>query len=480
LNPSKRNFLLGALKIFNLGLMVLSFGLATVLLVSEAHGDTSLSDFLSMRVKLSNFVVFSAMLIAWHGIFSICGLYQSKRLATQSSLIIDAGKATTLATLYLVAVAEVFRITMVTPEFISLFWILSSALVILARVAIRYLLGKIRRHGRNLRYMLILGTNLRAIALARKVEAKPELGYRVLGFVDGDWPGSHDFLRTGYQLCCNFDNLPEYLRRNIVDEVAIYLPLRSFHEHTSQVAALCEQHGIIMRFDSDMFNLKIARSRAEDFEGDPHIAVYSGSSDVWPMLAKRVLDVVVSIVLLVPLTPIFMVVAALIRLTSKGPIFFLQERVGLNKRRFLIYKFRTMIPNAEKMLPELEMLNEAGGPVFKIKNDPRMTPIGKFLRRASIDELTQLFNVLKGDMSLVGPRPLPVRDYEGFNEDWQRRRFSIRPGITCLWQVKGRSSITFKQWMELDIKYLDDWSLWLDFKILLWTIPAVLKGSGAA
>jgi exopolysaccharide biosynthesis polyprenyl glycosylphosphotransferase len=480
MNAAKRRFLLGTLKIFNLGLMVLSFGLATVLLVSEANGGVALADFLSMRVKLSNFVVFMTMLFAWHGILSFCGLYQSKRLATQGSLIIDAGKATTLATLFLVTVGKMLRITMFTPGFIALFWVLSSAFVILARLAIRYLLGRIRRRGLNLRYMLILGSNSRAVSLAKRVEAKPELGYRVLGFVDDDWPGSEEFLRTGYPLCCNFDNLPEYLRRNVVDEVAIYLPLRSFYEHTSQVAALCEQHGIIMRFDSDMFNLKIARSRADDFEGDPHIAAYSGSLDGWPVLAKRALDVLVSTVLLILLAPLFILSAVLIRFTSEGPIFFLQERVGLNKRRFRIYKFRTMIPNAEKMLPELEMLNEAAGPVFKIKNDPRMTPIGKFLRRASIDELPQLFNVLKGDMSLVGPRPLPVRDYEGFNEDWQRRRFSIRPGITCLWQVKGRSSITFNQWMELDIKYLDDWSLWLDFKILLWTIPAVLKGSGAA
>jgi lipopolysaccharide/colanic/teichoic acid biosynthesis glycosyltransferase len=167
-------------------------------------------------------------------------------------------------------------------------------------------------------------------------------------------------------------------------------------------------------------------------------------------------------------------------LTSEGPALFRQERVGLNKRRFLIYKFRTMVANADKMLPDLEMFNEVSGPVFKIKNDPRVTPIGRFLRRTSIDELPQLFNVLKGDMSMVGPRPLPIRDYEGFNEDWQRRRLSVRPGITCLWQVNGRSSIGFEKWMRLDLQYMDEWSLWLDLKILARTVPAVWKGSGAA
>ena len=148
--------------------------------------------------------------------------------------------------------------------------------------------------------------------------------------------------------------------------------------------------------------------------------------------------------------------------------------------KFKVFKFRTMVPDAEKLLANLEDQNEVSGPVFKIKKDPRITPVGSFLRRSSIDELPQLLNVLRGEMSLVGPRPLPVRDYQGFHQDWQRRRFSVRPGITCLWQVNGRSSIAFDQWMELDIQYLDEWSLWLDFKILARTIPAVFKGSGAA
>jgi lipopolysaccharide/colanic/teichoic acid biosynthesis glycosyltransferase len=177
---------------------------------------------------------------------------------------------------------------------------------------------------------------------------------------------------------------------------------------------------------------------------------------------------------------VLLITAILIKLTSTGPVLFVQKRLGFNKRRFDVYKFRTMAVDAEKRMKEVEHLNEVSGPVFKIKNDPRVTPVGGFLRKTSIDELPQLLNVLKGDMSLVGPRPLPVRDYEGFNKDWQRRRFSVRPGITCLWQINGRSSIPFEQWMELDLQYIDKWSLWLDLEILLRTIPAVLKGSGAA
>jgi exopolysaccharide biosynthesis polyprenyl glycosylphosphotransferase len=373
----------------------------------------------------------------------------------------------------------VFRIGMVTSEFLLLFWILASALVAGSRVLIRICLASLRVRGRNLRFILVLGTNRRAVEFAHRLDATPEWGYRVLGFVDREWHVG-DGLEKPYPLCCSFDGLAEYLRRNVVDEVANYLPLRSFYEHSSRIAALCEQHGIFMRFDPEIFDLKIARARTEELGGRAQITAYSSPLDGWPVLLKRILDVTLSFVLLVAFAPVLVLVALLIKLTSRGPILFLQERIGRNKRRFFIYKFRTMVPNAEKMLPALEALNEALGPVFKIRNDPRMTPIGRLLRRASIDELPQLFNVLRGDMSLVGPRPLPLRDYEGFDQDWQRRRFSVRPGITCLWQVRGRSNIGFDHWMKLDLQYLDEWSIWLDVKILAQTIPAVLKGSGAA
>lgn len=480
MNTAKRRLLMGALKLFNLGLMALSFGLATILHVLHEGAGVTLSGFLSMRVRLLNLVVFAFLLLMWHLILALSGLYQSQRLATRRSLIMDAVKATTLATLLLAAVMTVLRITMATPRFIVVFWICTSVLVAGARVLIRKFLETVRVRGHNLRYLLILGTNKRASDFARRMEAKPELGYRVLGFVDDTWDGQREFRQTGYTLCCGLDGLSEYLRRNVVDEVAIYLPLRSFYENSSQVAALCEHHGILLRFDSDIFNLKVAHSRADELDGDAHITAYSGLLDGWPSLVKRGLDVTVSLVLMFVLAPLLAAAALVIKLTTKGPVLFRQDRVGFNKRRFLIYKFRTMVPSAETMLPELEMLNEVAGPVFKIKNDPRMTPIGRLLRRASIDELPQLFNVLKGDMSLVGPRPLPVRDYEGFNEDWQRRRFSIRPGITCLWQINGRSSISFEKWMQLDLQYIDQWSLWLDLKILALTVPAVVKGSGAA
>jgi len=251
------------------------------------------------------------------------------------------------------------------------------------------------------------------------------------------------------------------------------------HDQASRIATACEEQGITVRVLTNIFDLKIARSSAEELEGDSMITHFTGCAEGWPLLAKRVLDFTISVLGIILLSPLLVVVGALVKLTSPGPVLFVQKRLGLNKRPFDLYKFRTMALDAEERMRQIEHLNEVSGPVFKMKNDPRVTAMGKFLRKTSLDELPQLFNVLKSEMSLVGPRPLPARDYNGFNEDWQRRRFSVRPGVTCLWQIRGRSSIPFQQWMELDLQYIDKWSLWLDFQILMRTIPAVFRGSGA-
>ncbi|MGA8035437.1 MAG: sugar transferase [Candidatus Acidiferrales bacterium] len=478
MNEVRRQFLLSSLKLFDVGLVILSYGLATALTVSANRG-IPLSDFLAMRVKLSNFAIFILALLFCHSVFSMFRLYRSRRLSNRIMEIADCLKSTTVSSLVFLIVGLLFNIRMITPQFLLLFWLALSATLVISRVLMRVWLAEVRKHGRNLRYMLILGTNARAVAFARKLYATPSRGYQILGFVDEHWAGLDEFRKTGFKVVSDYAGLAEYLRRNVVDEVAIYLPLRSFHEHASQVAGLCEQHGIAMRLATDIFGLRTARSRAEYFDGDYHIAAHTDVRDEWPLVVKRTIDLAISFTLLVLLSPLFLVVSIAIKLTSKGPVFFRQERLGLNKRRFYIYKFRTMVPDAEKLIANLEDKNEVTGPVFKIKDDPRITGIGKLLRRTSIDELPQLINILNGEMSLVGPRPLPKRDYDGFSEDWQRRRFSVRPGITCLWQVNGRSSIPFEQWMRLDLQYMDEWSLWLDLKILARTIPAVLRGSGA-
>jgi exopolysaccharide biosynthesis polyprenyl glycosylphosphotransferase len=474
----KRRFLVAALKILDLVLLATSFGLATIVIVQSGRA-IPLAAFLSMRVKLGNFVLFAALLLAWHWLLVVCGLYHSKRVSTRIADLMGIAKATALSTVSLGVVTIVFGISMVKGSFLILFWLWSFLLIGASRMILKTFLTVVRRQGHNLRYLLILGTNSRAIEFARKI-ANPDLGYTLLGFVDDDWERMSEFRKTGFPLACDYAGLPEFLRRNVVDEVAMYLPLRSYYQRSFDVAARCHQQGIIARLGGEIFSLHRARVSADKLEGESGFALDNAVPDWWALLAKRTLDIVASFILLVLLAPLFLIVALVIRFTSPGPIFFSQERLGVNKRRFLIHKFRTMVPGAEKMLAQLEDHNEASGPVFKIKNDPRITAIGKFLRRTSIDELPQLLNVLKGDMSLVGPRPLPVRDYEGFREDWHRRRFAVRPGITCLWQVKGRSSIGFDEWMKLDIQYMDEWSIWLDLKILARTIPVVMKGTGAA
>jgi exopolysaccharide biosynthesis polyprenyl glycosylphosphotransferase len=475
----KHRLAIGLLKLFDLAIVVFAFVLTAFTIVKAEHG-VSLVRFLSVRTRVVNFLIFVLALFICHIVFQICGLYRSRRLSKRRREIVDVLKAMTINMACFVALASFFSIQMITIQFLGIFWTFSTLLLCTGRLAMRRLAEYLRIQGRDLRYMLVLGTNPRAVEFAQRLLGNPERGYRLLGFVDDDWPGMVGFKNSGFEVVSDYAGLAEYLRRNVVDEVAIYFPFGSFYRHSFAVASLCEQHGITMRFNSDVFGLKTTRWRAEEFDGDQYIATYTDSSELWPRTTKRILDITVAAAALLFFSPVLLIAAVAIKLTSPGPVFFLQERIGLNKRRFKIFKFRTMVPNAEKMMYALEKHNEATGPVFKIRNDPRITRVGKFLRKTSIDELPQLINVLRSDMSLVGPRPLPLRDYEGFNEDWQRRRFSVKPGITCLWQVNGRSEISFNQWMLLDLQYMDEWSLWLDLKILAKTVPAVLRGAGAA
>jgi exopolysaccharide biosynthesis polyprenyl glycosylphosphotransferase len=470
------------LKLFDLLLMTLAFMVATLPLVHRV-GKLTLAEFFEMRVKLANLLLFFSFLLIWHILFSVFALYHSKRLSSRWEEVRDICGATTLGSLIIAGTAVIFRIWVVNRTFLILFWLLITGSVILSRVIIRAVLAYARRHGKNQRNLLVIGTNSRALSLVERIQAKPELGYRILGFADEQWDGMEEFKRHGHSLVADFESLPAYVRRNVVDEIVLALPIRSFHTFASRIAGACEQQGIIVRFMPNIFDLKEAKQRADEFGGEALIGHDSTIADGWGLAIKRLIDIVVSLTAIIFLSPVMALTAVLVKLTTPGPIFFIQKRMGRNKRMFDIYKFRTMVIDAEKRLKDLEHKNEADGAVFKIKNDPRITPIGRFLRKTSIDELPQLFNVLKGDMSLVGPRPLQVRDYELFEtfcDDWQRRRFSVRPGITCLWQIKGRSSTTFEKWMELDLQYIRTWSLWLDLQILAKTVPAVLRGSGAA
>jgi exopolysaccharide biosynthesis polyprenyl glycosylphosphotransferase len=478
----RRHIIAPAVKFFDWLLMSLSFGVANLPVLVKV-GPVSFAQFLSMRIKLQNLIVFLVLLWVWNTVFTALGLYDSKRLSSRLAEVTDVIRATSLGTLVVAVVAFVLKLRMITPGFIAIFWLFSTAVAAGSRLVLRTWLRHIRAQGRNSRNMLIVGSNRRAVDFADTILSQPELGYKIIGFADEEWLGLEELAAHGFSLLCDLTTLPTFLRRHVVDEVVLTLPVRSFHLHACQIAALCEQQGIILRLLPDLFNLKDTRPSAEELDGAALISHYTTVMQGWPLLVKRILDLTISLWLLIVLAPFLLIIAVLIKLTSPGPVLFVQKRVGLNKRTFNICKFRTMVVNAEHKLQEIEHLNEVSGPVFKIKADPRVTPIGKFLRKTSIDELPQLFNVFAGDMSLVGPRPLQLRDYELFTEDcadWQRCRFSVRPGITCLWQVNGRSAVPFEKWMELDLQYVRKWSLWLDLKILAKTIPAVLRGSGAA
>ncbi|NOZ57158.1 MAG: sugar transferase [Calditrichaeota bacterium] len=409
-------------------------------------------------------------------VFGSTGLYLSRRLEQDHGEARQLLKATGLGLIWTAALATFLGLSTVGWAYLLCFGGLAFVGTVLARKLARRVLQRVRLRGRNLRHVVIVGSGRRAERLLEKLRSRPELGYHIKGYVDNRVGSGLD----GLPYLCTTSDFGRYLVDNVVDEVFITLPIKSHYEEIRQILSVCEEQGVLVRIPSDLFDLNLAKTTSADLDGTLILTLYTGSDQhLYHMWAKRTMDVVVSAFLLVLLSPVFLLAALLIKLTSPGPVFFKQKRMGYNKRIFEIYKFRTMVVDAEKRQAELEDKNEVPGPVFKMHRDPRVTPVGRWLRRLSIDELPQLINVLKGDMSLVGPRPLPLRDVSRFDQDWVRRRFSVRPGITCSWQISGRSEIPFDQWMRLDLEYIDNWSLGLDLQILLKTVPAVLRGTGA-
>jgi exopolysaccharide biosynthesis polyprenyl glycosylphosphotransferase len=288
----------------------------------------------------------------------------------------------------------------------------------------------------------------------------------------------------------------EFVAQLALNQTSVHQLVDFLHSHSANGVVLCAKHtffgqiekaiqaceleGVEVWLMADFFNTQVSRTTLDEYHGVPVLVFRSTPEESWQGLIKQVLDVVGAAVLLVLLAIPLAIIALLIRVTSPGPILFRQERSGLNGRPFTMLKFRSMVTNAEQLKQELAALNEMSGPVFKLTNDPRITPMGRFLRRYSIDELPQLINVFRGEMSLVGPRPLPVDEVMRFDDLAHRRRLSVKPGLTCLWQISGRNEVhDFKDWVRLDLEYIDNWSLWLDVKILLRTIPVVLAGTGA-
>jgi exopolysaccharide biosynthesis polyprenyl glycosylphosphotransferase len=329
----------------------------------------------------------------------------------------------------------------------------------------------------NFLRVLVIGSGRRAHRLESLLNRNSEWGVHVIGFLDPDDPNLFNRRKTD-KVLGHVDDISYILANNVIDEVIIAVPRRMLG-NLQAIIDVCQEEGVQLRFMADIYDIEAARIGLSFVGKVPLLSFEPVARDERALLMKRFMDLTLTILALPLLVPIFALVALIIKLDSPGPAFFMQERVGLHKRRFKMFKFRSMVVDAEARMKEIEHLNEADGPNFKIADDPRMTRVGKFIRKTSIDELPQLINVLIGDMSLVGPRPMSVRDVELFDKGVQRKRFSVRPGITCLWQISGRSDLSFDDWLELDLEYIDGWSLGLDFKILVMTVPTVLKGSGA-
>ncbi|MEM8961812.1 MAG: sugar transferase [Acidobacteriota bacterium] len=361
---------------------------------------------------------------------------------------------------------------------VLLFGLFATVLLLGEKLTLRMLSRYARAKGYNYRTMIIVGTNRGAIDFAESVRDHRYWGYRILGFVAHP-NGARPRVPKPYPLLGTLDELTEIVENNVVDDVVFCVGRRDLDALEDLFLALQEQ-GIRTRFALNLFPHTKARARLEELDGVPLLTFSTAPEQLVPLTLKRAIDVGLSVLLLVIGTPIIVVIALIIKLSSGGGrILYRQVRCGLNGRRFVLYKFRTMVENAEQQLAELLPLNEMNGPAFKLKRDPRVTTFGRFLRRFSLDELPQLWNVLRGDMSLVGPRP-PIPEEVAQYQRWQRRRLSMKPGLTCLWQVNGRNQLDFDRWMELDLQYIDTWSPWLDCKILLRTVPAVLTGRGAS
>jgi exopolysaccharide biosynthesis polyprenyl glycosylphosphotransferase len=381
-----------------------------------------------------------------------------------------------LGVVLLAATGYLLRLHFVSRPFLLLFGVINGGVLAAARVVERR-----TPWGRRLaevpeRMVVVVGCGEGATAFARQVLSHRAWGLSLRGLVDADGCGRTEV--EGIPVLGVVADLPELLAREVVDEVVLAVPTRQLGEFES-VLLHCQELGVRVRVALQPFPHLQPHVEVEALNGTPLLTFATMPTAPLALFVKRVLDVVLSLVALLVSTPLWLAAALAIRLSSRGPVLYRQVRCGLHGRLFVLLKFRTMVADAEKLRSEVAHLNVMDGPVFKAPADPRVTPVGRLLRRSSLDELPQLLNVLKGDMSLVGPRPAIPEEAERYLP-WQRRRLAMKPGITCLWQISGRSDLDFATWMDLDLAYIDTWSLWLDLKILALTVPAVFSGRGAA
>lgn len=417
----------------------------------------------------------------------LLGLYDPRELRERQQAVWDPTKQVLLGTLLLTTGLFFFKGFYVSRLLLIGFVLLDWMLQVALRLAFLEWGPRWRERFGGEYFILLVGTGPRAQEMADLIQDSRNAGLRLLGFVEtgrGDARAASRAAagdrRTGQEPAPTWalPEVPRLLEQHVVDEV-LFAVSKEELDQLEDLLLLCEEEGVRTRVQLQIFPHLNSQLYLEHLRHVPLLTFSTTPENELHLLIKRVADVVAAAVLLVLLSPLLLLLAVLIKLTSAGPVLYRQQRCGLGGRRFTLYKFRSMVADADLHREELEALNEADGPVFKIWNDPRCTRIGRWMRRFSLDELPQLWNVLKGDMSFVGPRPPLPQEVEKY-ERWQRRRLRMRPGLTCLWALEGRSQLSFARWMKLDLDYIDTWSLWLDLKIFLKTIPRVLLGRGAA
>lgn len=424
-------------------------------------------------------LMLGASSVAWVAIAFWNEIYDRLDAAHPRVVLRDTFKQCALGGVAFVLVEFILRFDISRP-FVMLFLLYSFILLCFFRINARHLVGAIRREFSTPHYVVIVGLGERALAIGRAIERSAPYAIHLRAFLESDPPITTQNLDGSYPVW-DLAALPQLLASHVIDEV-IFAVASERISGLEDVFLLCDEEGVRTRLAVDFFphvnsQVYLDRLSLDAVSEMPLLTFAAAPHDEVKLFLKRIIDVAVAGAALLLLSPVLLTVALLIRLTSRGPVIFRQERLGLSGRRFTVYKFRSMVQDAEELRAALEHLNQKQT-AFKISNDPRMTAIGRWLRKFSLDEFPQLWNVVRGDMSIVGPRPAVPNEVDQYQR-WQRRRLRMRPGLTCLWALKGRDALDFDTWMRMDMEYIDSWSLGLDWMIMLRTIPQVLLGKGA-
>jgi exopolysaccharide biosynthesis polyprenyl glycosylphosphotransferase len=412
----------------------------------------------------------------WVIVFSKMNAYTYQRFTSLRHEIVIVLKASLIGTLAIFFAIFALRVGYIARTYVCIFFMSNATCLMLEKIVIFRVAKKFREKGRNRKRVIVVGNGVTAHNFVKTTEANLGWGLDIVGVVAFNGKERPEEF-YGKPLLGDASAMEDILHNHHVDEVVICASAKELGQ-TEVVFNVCEREGVQVRLNSDFFGRLAKRVSVDNVYGLPIISFTTVPDNEWLLYTKRLVDIVVSFIALIIFAPALLLIAVLIKLTSPGPVFYRWNVIGFNKKPFASWKFRTMVVDADEIKGQLMERNEMSGPVFKIKDDPRITSIGKILRKYSLDELPQLWSVLKGDMSLVGPRPAGPHELVLY-QSWQRRKLSIKPGITCLWQASGRNDICdFNEWCVLDLQYIDNWSLLLDFKILLQTVRAVLRGTG--